>query len=183
MLIPFGVFSAAGAGATNSFELISTTVGTGSTGIVDFNVSGLGTTYKHLQIRAVLRTDYAASYFDGQFRFNSDSGANYALHQVQGNGSSVTSAGGGGATGTWGIWPSGSSAGANIYGSAVIDILDAFSTTKNKTLRSLSGNTAGNVVGLQSSVWFNTAALTTIRFNGAGNLTTASRISLYGIRG
>jgi hypothetical protein len=52
MLIPFGVFSAAGSSVSNSYELISTTILPNSSSTsVTFDVSSLASTYKHLQVR------------------------------------------------------------------------------------------------------------------------------------
>jgi len=67
----------------------------------------------------------------------------------------------------------------------VLDILDAYSTTKNKTIRSLSGMTGGaNNLQLYSGLWNNTAAISSLNiFPGATNFVAGSRFSLYGIRG
>ena len=192
MLIPFGVFSAAGAGggaAAGAYELISTAYGTGSSGTISF--SSLGTyasTYKHLQIRMVARDTSGTTDNSGiVLRFNSDTGSNYARHRLRGDGSSVsssastsqtsinvfTAAVGGGAT-------------TDAFGVAVIDILDGFSSSKYKTTRALTGFhvSAGNAVELDSGLWMSTSSLTDISIaTSSGNWTTTSRFSLYGIKG
>ena len=44
-----------------------------------------------------------------------------------------------------------------------MNVLDAYSTTKNKVFRALSGE-GGGAVGLSSGSWYNTAAMTSIQF-------------------
>jgi hypothetical protein len=66
----------------------------------------------------------------------------------------------------------------------VCDILDPFETTKNKTIRSLAGYGSGGNVNLYSGLWINTSALTSITIlASSGNFASASRFSLYGIKG
>jgi hypothetical protein len=75
---------------------------------------------------------------------------------------------------------------ANNFGFSVIDLLDPYSTTKNKTLRTLGGITdaAQNRIDMHSALWINTASLTSWQlFPELGNFVTGSRFSLYGIRG
>jgi hypothetical protein len=184
MLIPFGVFSAGAGGgaAAGAYELISTAFGTGSSNAITFNVSGLGSTYKHLQLRATARSD-SGTFPHAFIRFNSDTGSNYSRHYLFGDGSSVTSGGSSSQTSAYAVEVVGSASGANIYSSSVVDILDPFSASKNKTVRSLAG-WPGAGIFLYSGAWYNTAAVTSITFTlNTGNFTTSSRFSLYGIRG
>ena len=189
MYIPFGVFSA-GAEATapaGSYDLISTTLLGSDTSSVSF--SSLGTyssTYKHLQVRMATREDGGGTGDVWVFmRLNSDSGSNYANHYMRGTGSAVQS---GSITSTSQFYISqtannGESSG--IFGGAIIDIVDAFSTSKNKTLRSFTGvQMSVPLIGLQSGAWLSTTGLTTITFTPqASNFKTGSRFSLYGIKG
>jgi hypothetical protein len=182
-LSALGIFSAAGAGGVQGdYELISTSFGTGSSDTVTFNVSGLGSTYRHLQLRVTGQTLLGDTGLN--LRFNSDTASNYSYHILYGNGSSVLSTGLANQSFVYSgrtAFSSNSSAGASV-----IDILDAFSTSKNKTVRSLYGTTATNEIGLASGAWRNTAAITSITLYAAfatANFTTASRFSLYGIRG
>ena len=65
-----------------------------------------------------------------------------------------------------------------------MDILDPYAT-KNKTVRSLSGNSGGSdsQVRLMSSAWLNTTSVTSITILGdGGDLVSGSRFSLYGIK-
>ena len=179
----FNSFSAGG-GAAADYELISTTVLGSSAATVSF--SGLGTSaaaYKHLQVRLTGRTTRAVSE-DGavKLELNGDTGANYRSHFLVGTGSSVVSYDA--SIVELGSF-SGNSAGANQFTAQVVDLLDFSSTSKNKTLRFLSGNAGSfNSVRLHSAAWFSTAAVTSIDFKAtSGSWATGSRFSLYGLKG
>jgi hypothetical protein len=83
----------------------------------------------------------------------------------------------------------GSSSSANVYGINIVDILDYANTSKYKTVRNLLGqdNNGSGIVQLTSGLWSNTAAITSIALVAdptyITNWTTASRFSLYGIKG
>jgi hypothetical protein len=181
MLIPFGILSAAGIGS--DYELIETQILGSAAASVTF--SGLGTyasVYKHLQVRATLR-DAGANTSWG-FRFNGDTTSSYARHDLNGNGSSVAS--GAGTSETGGFLGGGANSGttANAFTGLVIDILDPYSTTKNKTLRTLNG-TAGSNITLVSSLWIKTDSATSLQIYSrfGTNIAANSRFSLYGIKG
>jgi hypothetical protein len=76
----------------------------------------------------------------------------------------------------------GATATANAFGACVIDILDPFETTKNKTIRGLTG--ANTVVSLSSTFWNFTTAVSSIELSAfsATNFLVGSRFSLYGIK-
>ena len=183
----FGSFSS-GAGATGDYELISTSVLGSAQASVTFTNSGTWTPYKHLQIRVTARSSNTGAGNDGLWlQFNADTGSNYAWHRLEGNGSSAVS--GAGTSTTWmlqGLAARASQA-SGIYSAAIIDILDALSTSKNTTVRSLNGSMTGTnpSVALGSGVWLNTAALTsaTLKPDAGYNFETGSRFSLYGLRG
>lgn len=185
MLIPLGILASAGGAAAGSYELISTTVLGTDTASVSFDVSSLASTYKHLQIRATVR-DIRSGFPGSQLyvRFNSDTAANYSHHQLYGSGSSVSSAAGANQTVMYAGDIAANDAAAYSYSPVVIDILDPFSTSKYKTIRGLSGTAVSYIwLSLFSGSWRNTAAVTSIQLLGIANLRTASRFSLYGIKG
>jgi hypothetical protein len=187
MLIPFGILSAAGAGVgvAGDYELIETSILTSSASSVTFsNLGTYSSTYKHLQIRLAVRTSNAGTGFVVG-RFNSDGGSNYRAHWIRGNGSDVGSSESGLATR---FYASRFDAATNVFCPGVIDILDAYSTTKNKTTRTFTGNhgTSPNEIYLFSGLWMNTASITSITLlpdGGSGTLSAGSRFSLYGIKG
>ena len=187
MLIPFGVLSAAGAGGSD-YELIETNIlGSAQAEVVFSSLATYASTYKHLQIRMVARTNRAGD--DGEnvgVRLNADTGSNYADHVLVGNGSSVQSAAGTSQTRMVLAVVTATTATANAFGVSVIDILDSYSTTKNKTLRALAGLQAtSSRVYLMSGLWMNTASITsaTLLPLSGGSFIAGSRFSLYGIRG
>ena len=183
-------YSSMMAGSTyipGSFELISTTIPSGSVSQIDLSLTGLSATYKHLQIRIVGRTSGAFTTSDLRVRFNTDTTSTYSTHTLWGN----TAMHGDSSLTTFGqitdYFPA-ASAVANSYSVSVTDLLDCFNSTTYKQYRTLSGaysDGGSSAVKLASGSWRNTAALSTISiFAGSTpNFTTASRISLYGVRG
>ena len=116
-----------------------------------------------------------------------DSAGNYATHALFGYNGAVGSTQAVSSTTMIVGAAAGSSQAANIFAATVIDILDAFSSTKNKTTRSLSGigNTSTNgLIELESGHWRNTGSLQTIEILSVGSsFASGSRFSLYGIKG
>jgi hypothetical protein len=85
-----------------------------------------------------------------------------------------------------GAWVAATNTTASAFGAGVIDILDAYSTTKNKTMRTLNGLSGGEVnIRVGSGLWRNTNAITSVTIFDADstNLVTGSRFSIYGIKG
>lgn len=175
---------------TNSYESIQTvTVGGGGAGSISF--TSIPSTYKHLQIRSLART--SSGNYDTSLihRLNGDSTyTNYfGRHLLYGDGSSAASFANNSSAFTGATI--GSTAGgltaSNVFGANVLDILDYQNTNKNTTLRLLGGidtNTSGSVL-LGSSLWLNTAAVTSITivtYDG-GSFVSGSSFALYGIKG
>jgi len=186
-LSALGIFSAAGAGGgfSSDYELIQTQILSSSQASVVFNsLDTYSSTYKHLQIRAVViksAADFEVVQFNGD-----TNNSNYTSHHLEATGTSVNAANS--VTSGWSL--NGGSIG--YYGSSqpsskVIDILDAFSSTKNKTTRTFGGLAASgsNMVVLASSHWRSTVSTTslTVRTVGAGTFSSGSRFSIYGIKG
>ena len=161
-LFPLGILSAAGAGGaavSSDYELISTTVlGTATSSVAFASLGTYSSTYKHLQLRYVARDTLALTANAILLRINSET-SGYSNHILEGNGSAVSS---NGITNT--VLRVGNiaeaSATANSFGGGVIDILDAYSTTKNKTIRVLRGcdvNGSGEI-RLSSGLFLSTNA-------------------------
>jgi hypothetical protein len=179
-------YSSMSAGAVPSSEyLISTTILSQTTPNVTFDVSGLGSQFRHLKLVYSARTDRSGigTTADLRIRFNGDTGSNYNAHVLGGDGSSVVSSYYSSTTinyiGVW--WIEGPLSAANSFGAGSVDILDAFNTNKNTTVRSLAGNSGR--VAMTSGAWTNTAALTSIELapNTSGSFVQYSRLSLYGV--
>jgi len=184
-LSALGIFSAAGAGggiAASSYELIETAIVSGSsTSTITFsNLGTYASTYKHLQIRISDRINIAAAEQSYQMKFNGSSATR--SHILYGSGSSVAAADFG--AGAIFFFALGNSGVANNFTSKVIDILDPFSTTKNKTIRALGGNPdpSNQRIIMTSGFWDSTSSVTSISFEVAQTFTAASRFSIYGVK-
>lgn len=165
-----------------SYDLISSQIL--SSAVTSINFTSIPTNYKHLQIRIVSNVQN-----DVNLRFNSDSGSNYSYHYMYANLSSSN------------VWYGSSSSTNRVYlgyvnsssstvqGLFIADILDAFSTSKFKTTRTLSGTfpdtATQRFLMLNSSSWRSTAAVNSIGIftTPDSQFGTGSRISLYGIKG
>jgi hypothetical protein len=171
---------------TSSYESIATvTVGSGGTTNIEF--TSIPSTYTHLQIRGILRTNEAGSASNSRIRINSDSSSNYAYHYLVGDGGSAYSGAASSQTsGLTGIM-AGGTATSGIFGGIVIDILDYANTNKNKTIRSLAGldlNGSGGRIEFCSSLWMSSSAITSIKIDNfaGGNIVQYSQLALYGIK-
>jgi len=172
-----------------AYESIATVaVGSGGQSTVTF--SSIPSTFKHLQIRALIRTANPGELSALKMTFNSDgSSSNYVtLHQIYGFG---TSAAAQASTGNGWIYQSylaGANAAANRFGGLVTDILDYTSTNKNKTTRTLAGTDQNGVgaITFSSGLWMNSStAINRIDIvdDSTGNISQYSHFALYGIRG
>lgn len=118
--------------------------------------------------------------------FNSDTGANYTWHEVQGQGTAAAAYSGTG--NSYARWY-----GRNVGTSstsptaAIIDILDYTNTNKYKVVRVLAGMDANGSgeVNLTSNLWSNTAAISsiTVKTHDAVNFASGTSIALYGVKG
>lgn len=170
-----GFWAAAGAGgAAGAYELISSTILTGTSTSITF--SSIPSTYKHLQVRMVAGGVGVANIN----KFNSDTGSNYTFHRLLGDAGAVQS---GAVPGQTFFWTPALSTTSNIFGAVIIDILDYASSSKNTTVRMFGGVPEGTgQVALNSGVWLNTAALTQFSIEGS-TFSVGSRFSLYGVKG
>ena len=169
-----------------SYESIAT-VSVGSGGSSSISFSSIPSTFKHLQIRALVRGTVAASTDAWYLRYNSDSGSNYfGTHILYGTGSAAGVYASGTQTQNQISDSVGSTATANTFATSVTDILDYSSTNKYKTQRTLYGfdlNGSGTVA-LSSGLWLNTSAVSTILLApSSGNFAQYSSFALYGIKG
>jgi hypothetical protein len=180
-----------GTTSTSAFDSLGVVVLSADTPTITF--SNIPQTYTHLQLRCFTRDARSSSNANNFFAYvNGDTTyTNYYYHSIFGNGTSVAGTNEQ-ATGTrclfLGTGPS-SSAAANTYGSSVVDILDYTNTSKYTVARSLTGcdnNSSGTPGEMRfaSSVWLNTAAVTSLTINnyGSNNFVTYSSFALYGVK-
>jgi hypothetical protein len=174
---------------TTGFVSIATTI-VGAGGASEINFTNIPQVYKHLQVRAILRSTRSANSDGPQFRLGNgsvDTAANYALHFLKGDGSAASSNGVASITALGlGDFPA-ASRDSGIFGAFVLDILDYQNTNKFKTTRALNGydsNGAGDLRFI-SGLWRSTSAVNTIRFYPeiGPNFAQYSSFALYGIEG
>lgn len=191
--MPFGLgfFAVAGAGAggAGAYDLLESVILTSNTASVTFSSLNTYSNYKHLQVRIVARdtNSFASTIRDLNMRFNNDSGTNYFGHELIGDPSApgVFSQSLGNTSRIRARATIDDTATANVFVASIWDILDFSNTSKNKTVRILSGTNQGNTnarIVLSSGAWNNTAAITSITITGADLHKSGSRFSLYGVK-
>jgi hypothetical protein len=169
-------------------SIATTTVGAGGAASITF--SSIPQTYTHLQIRGIGKWDTTANDISGiQWQLNGDTGSNYAYHYVRGSGSAVSATGVASQTNALSSssMPTNNSSYTNMFGAVVFDLLDYTNTSKNKTIRTLSGvDTNGGTYGyinFSSGLWMNTSAVTSVTVKLDGSMAQYSQFALYGIKG
>jgi hypothetical protein len=177
------------AGAVPSNEyLITSTVLTQNEPSITFDVSAFNGVYRHLKLILVQRGTNSEAGMQAVLRFNGDSStSSYAMHSVWGNGSTVSTE-----TVTTGLlggiapvcrYPGGTSV-ANTFGAGELEILDAYSSVKNKVIRNLHGQSSSeNRIGISSGLWINTTPISSIYLQpqDGSSFAIGSRFSLYGV--
>lgn len=173
-----------------SFESIATTTTAGGTTSVTF--SSIPQTYKALQLRLFIKDSYTTTNTSGNYQltFNGVTTTTYNYSHLLGDGASAV---GSGTTSQNFIYlkniaaSSGSSM-TNIYGVAIVDIVDYASTTKTKTVRFFGGVDA-NIASTSFSVVIGTGnssattEITSLRLNtDLTGLAAGSVLALYGVK-
>jgi len=162
----------------SAFDALST-VTVPSGGLSSITFGGIPQTgYSHLQIREISKT---TSGTDSKITINGGTNATYR-HHLAGDGSGISSFGDAGSSF---IIVSAGSSGTLIFGASVVDFLDYSSSSKNKTVRSLSGRDL-NGSGLLSfaSTFFNTTnpIIDITLTPGTGNFAQHTQFALYGVK-
>lgn len=184
--------------STNSYESIATVSISSDTNTISF--SSIPQTYKHLQLRGIVRSNYnstgtgASAY---KIQFNGDTGANYSFHALQGNGSANSANATASTNQILGIAPWGNAGGFGagvLLTPIVVDILDYTSTSKAKTAKIMDGfntntTSTNQLIALRSGAWYNTSAITSILLDATagpwsdGPFAANTTFALYGIKG
>ena len=160
-------------------SIATTTVGAGGSSSITF--SSIPSGYTHLQLRTFTNNP---TQLTTTTRFNSDTGNNYSFHFISGDGSTIEIAAGSSTNHIANITYASNV--TNNYFAGVIDFLDYASTSKNKTVRSLTGwdTNGGGSIHLRSGAWYSTSAITSITIaTTAGSFSQYSSFALYGIKG
>ena len=156
--------------------IATTTLGSSASTVTFSSISGAYT-----DIIAVITAKVVASSYDLSFRLNSDSGTNYSLTALSGNGSTASS-----------IRVSNASAGRGDYraymdtsefNNYIIHFMNYSNSTTYKTTIG-RGNSAALGTDAVVNLWRNTAAITTIVFapEFTGSFATGSTFTLYGVK-
>ena len=161
----------------SSFESIATvTLGANASVI---NITSIPSSYKSLQIRVL--GSITGGYLGYMYAQFNGAATNYYAHALRGDGTNEAATS---------FSPTELALGAVDGRSAtsltgiIADIHDYSSTTKNKTLRSISGadNNGSGSIYLWSGLWASTDAITSIRIFG-NTYTSGTTFALYGIKG
>lgn len=173
-----------------AFDLLQTTVlGSDTTSVTFSNLNNFSQ-YRHLQIRGVTRRPAGGSFLNsGSYgvQLNGDTGGtSYSWHRLEGAGGLVSSSAGPNSNyGPDNVANGTPNDATGAFAGWVMDVLDFSNTSKNTTIRVLSGRsgTSTPIIGLYSGVWLNTNAVTSILIQERwGQFAANSRFSLYGIR-
>lgn len=182
-----------GSMGVSGYELIQTQELSSEQASIVFDVSSYASTYKHLQIRAVGRTNRSTADSDPVImQFNSDAGSNYSRHALgaydyNGSGTYYSNS----AVSQSSIYVTDSFAvnasTSGAYGAVVIDIVDAFSSNKYTTVRCMGGLHGGlwKEVAMKSGSWLSTSPVSTIQLSPliGTAFSQYSRFSIYGLKG
>jgi hypothetical protein len=147
-------------------------------------------TFTHLQIKTFLRMQANQGVpYDLTITVNGANPTQFAFHRLSGNGAGASSANyiNDNLFRVPLIVPNAFHT-SNVFGTAVIDILDYNNASKGKTLRAIggqdvNGGTEPNAgwANLTSSMWSSLSAITSLSFASFGNFAIGSRVDLYGI--
>lgn len=165
-----------------SFDLLETRILESDTASITFSsLEAYAADYKHLQIRTSTRGTTAATSVSVDLVINNDIDSNYSFSLIEGvapSGSPYRESGS-----TLFLAPTAAaSATSNIFGSTITDILDAFSTSKNKTIKTLGGwsGAVQMITGNRRSL----ESISSIQIKTrTGNFVAGSRFSIYGVKG
>jgi len=187
MSLWLGILGASGLISGGDFEAISSvTVGSGGASYIEF--TSIPSTFTDLQVRGLIRTNRTPTSSEAlTVNFNTDSSSNYAFHILYGEGSGSGGAGGYASQTKAEIASMMAEGGAsNIFGVFIADILDYSNTSKNTTIRSISGNdqNGSGVITLSSGLWNNTAAINAIKLDQpiSTSFVEHTTAALYGIK-
>jgi hypothetical protein len=174
----------AGTVPSNEYLIETVLLGSNTSSITFSSLAQYAGTYRHMKIAYTARgSNSFTTSFQMVVRFNGVATSSYAHHGLNNGGvTTLVSTGASSATGISGGYYAGSNVTANTFGAGVMEILDAFSTNKTKTLRAFSGQ-PNNQFGFTSGLWNDTTPISSIVLSEAsgGSFITGSRFSLYGV--
>jgi len=183
----FGFSNLVSAGGSD-FELIELKTLTSSAAFIEF--TSIPSTYKHLHVRGIVRSDRSGSADDLLMTMNGST--SYTNRRINSDATAIYAEGGNQTNirVCRNTLPNDSINNSGFFLSFVIDILDYANTTTLKTAKIYSGldtnSSSGNGLLYAGGMNLaNTNAITSIKFfeETTANLVTKSSIGLYGIKG
>lgn len=171
------------------FEPIAT-VTVPSAGSANIEFTSIPGTYQHLQLRMIAPFNAQDAVF--RLDFNGSS-TGYAYHWLNGQGVNAAAYAQSSVAFIDFAYDHNITRSTTFLKASVLDILDYASTSKNKTTRALSGidRNGSGAVQVESGLWSNTAAITSMRIRHYGNdgvsygyknFVQHSTAALYGVR-
>jgi len=154
-------------------KIATTTLGSATNDVTFSSISG-----SYTDIVVICNTKVTSGTADLWFNFNSDTGSNYSITFISGNGSAIQSARNTSATKmsvtNYGYLET-------TIGTYIVNIQNYSNTTTYKTSLARA-NTTSNGLAAGVGLWRNTAAISTIKISpSADNFATGSTFTLYGI--
>jgi hypothetical protein len=165
---------------TTFTKIAAVTVGSGGASTIDF--TSIPSTYTDLCLKISARNTSAVNNYDMVLRFNGDTGSNYNVRAIQGNGSSASSFSSGSQTYIANINIPGNNLNANNFGNTEIYVPN-YGGSNQKSL-SIDAATEDNstdkgLLRLFAGLWTGTAAISSITL--FQNFSQYSTATLYGI--
>lgn len=166
-----------------TYEAIALTTLASTTSSVTF--SSIPNTYTDLVLVCVAQDGTSGTAFSNvQFQLNNDTGANYSWTEMYAYSTTATGQRSSSTTGGWAGYMSSVS---GTFSTHILNFLGYGNTTSYKPILSRAGLGAVNpntttAVQATASLWASTAAITTIKLNGAISFAAGSTFSLYGIK-
>lgn len=164
--------------AGKTYDQIFTT--TLTTAVASVTISSIPNAYTDLVLIASVQLSSAGQSF--LYQYNGDTGTNYSLTILKGNGTNATSdrrssisyqlAAG---------WDAGLPSSGSSFATAIINVNNYSNATTYKTSICRGSNAAGGDVTSTVCLWRNTAAITSITCYSAANLAVGTTLTLYGI--
>jgi hypothetical protein len=187
MAFPLGILASSRPIVSASFDHLATITLTSTQSSVSFTnlIATYASAYTHLQIRITSRSNYGQLYDDPAITFNGIT-SGYWFHGLGGTGTSIFPIGSGGGAAYMDAYfgSVGANAPANAFGSAIVDIPNAFMTNQQKTIKTIGGrhtNGTENRIALTSGLFPNSSAVDSIRIAPVfASFVAGSRFSLYG---
>lgn len=162
--------------------IASTTVGAG--GAANITFSSIPSTYTDLILKLSLRGSYSVVAYSMSMRFNSDTGNNYTLRSLYGDGSAAGSEVSSGIS-YLPVLINGNSATSSTFGNAEVYIPNyGGSTQKSISADAVSESNATTTYAyLHAGIWTGTSAITSITLNALSSyvFNQYSTATLYGI--